>query len=205
MNNTINTVNPALSFKATLKTNIKSGAMPEIADEFAKITKNVKGTLVFDYASSEVKSSGLKEFVYNGISYVTRKANKYVNPAAESLSKKEIKAAAKQFADVLSALKIEESFVKKINPHETKINELEKQVRIETAKKKKAEKYELLGLTDIYKRNINSLNTSIKKEEAIIEKNRPTWYQTMIDKLEKYKDHELLDDYVDFIKMDYTA
>ena len=203
MNNTINPLNSSLSFKATLKTPFKTGAMPEITKEFANITKNVKGTLVFDYASSEVKSSGLKEFIYNGITYVTRKANKYINPAAESLTPKEIKAAAMQFADVLKALKIEDSYAQKVNPREAKINELEKQVRIETAKMKKAEKYDLLALVDIYTKNINALKSSIKKEEAIIEKNNPAWVQAMIGKLEKYQKHELLGDYVDFIKMDY--
>ena len=79
INNSINPNNSPMSFKATLKTPFKTGAMPEITKEFENITKNIKGTLVFDYASSEVKSSGLKEFVYNGISYVTRKANKYIN------------------------------------------------------------------------------------------------------------------------------
>ena len=142
------------------------------------------------------------QFVYNGISYVTRKANKYINPTAESLTLKEIKVAAKQFADVLKALKVEDSYVKKINPHETKINKLEKQVQIEAAKKKRAEKHQLPDLVDIYAKNIKALNSSIKKEEAIIEKNRPVWYQAMIDKLEKYQKHELLEDYVDFIKMD---
>ena len=203
MNNSINPINSSVSFKATLKTPFKTGAMPEIVKEFENITKNVKGTLVFDYASSEVKSSGLKEFVYNGITYVTRKANKYINPAAESLTPKEIKTVAMQFADVLKALKIEDAYVKKINPHETKINELEKQVQIEAAKKKRAEKHQLPGLVDIYAKNIKALNSSIKKEEAIIEKNNPAWLQAMIGKLEKYQKHELLGDYVDFIKMDY--
>lgn len=205
MNNSINTITPmnsAINFKATLKTPIKTGAMPEIADEFARITKNVKGTLEFNFASSEAKSSGLKEFVYNGISYVTRKANKYVDYSAENLDKTEINKAAKLFADVLSALKVENSYVQKIKPHEDEILYLEKQARTENAKKKRAEKYELQGLVDIYTKNIENINKSKEKEEAFIEKHRPAWYQAMVDRLEKYKDHELLDDYVDFIKMD---
>ena len=204
MNNTINPLNSSLSFKATLKTPFQSGVMPEITKEFANITKNVKGTLDFGYASSEPISSGLKSFTYNDVSYVTRDANKYLEMEEGSLSPKEIKIAAKKFADVLSALKIENVYLNKVDKYETEIRDLEKQIRINDAKKKRAEKHQLLSLSDTYAKNIAALKTSIEKKEAVLNQNEPAWHQTMIDKLDKYKGHELLDTYVGFVNMYYS-
>lgn len=203
--NTMNSINSPLTFKATLNTRIKSGAMPEIADEFAKITKNVKGTLDFGYASSEPISSGLKEFVYNGVTYVTREANKYIEMEPESLSKEEVKTVAQKFADVLSALKIENAYLKKTEPRREELLELEKQVKVEQIKKERAEKHNLQGLVEVYSKNIEKLQSIINKKEADLEANEQVWYDTMCDKLNKYKGHELLDSYVDFVNLDYIA
>ena len=207
MNNNINAITPInsnINFKATLKTPFKTGAMPEIADEFARITKRVKGTLEFDFASSELISSGLKSFTYNDVSYVTRDANKYLEMEEGSLSPKEIKIAAKKFADVLSALKVENAYLNKVDKYEIEIRDLERQVRINDAKKKRAEKHQLLPLSEVYAKNIAALKTSIEKKEAVLNQNEPAWHQTMIDKLDKYKGHELLDSYVGFVNRYYS-
>lgn len=203
MNNSISPINSNVAFKATLKSNIRSGVMPQVIEEFAKITKNVKGTLEFGNAQYEPISSGLKEFVYSGVSYVTRAANKYIEMPSDSLNVKEVKSVAQKFADVLTALKIEESYVKKVDKLKDEILSLKEQLHFFDIKKKRAEYHGLEGLVEVYSKNIEKLSTTIKDKEVQLDSKGEVWYQAMCDKLSQYSEHELLDSYVDFVKNSY--
>lgn len=200
MNNTINT---SVSFKATLKTPLKSGVMRKVETEFSNITKNIKGTLIFQHAHSEPISSGLKEFSYNDIHYVTRAANKYLEMDPNNISDREIKKIAQNFADVLNALRIEGNFNAKIDNLEIKLDKLQVQLNEMLFKKKQAEYYKLDGLAEIYADNVQKIQNSIKVAKEEFESKKSTLTKSMFEKVDIYRGHEILDEYVNFLNIYY--